>query len=385
MDIVIPLQNHFLRQHIIRDDSVRLAPENDYSDNASSLNELLKLLFKIDKYGINDINHIKLDELQKRIEAINYRDDHFLVDKPTSDAFILNNKKSVGYSPDKINNQLVNDRLVMSYNYKNLLNSISIAEQKKTSPKDPEVQEGGYAEFWKRISGSITSIKKNYVDVYADLMQKYVIMYQDYNDTVVSAAAKAVEDKSNEKVDSGKMRFTPSYIKDAFAAFSTKYSAPLTSNDNVLAQKDCGTKGDLNDFKEEYNLKEVENQLRQQYQNFEPAFKVYARAFFDTERVDDDEGRLMYYNIKLRTTSHVNFNFPKWPLDNLPDDNCTISSYQAWLASFNAFGNQLQSNMQSFAQTYSQVNSTFNNLNKVLSSTITALGESANFVLKSLS
>lgn len=384
MDIVIPLQNHFLRQHIIRDDSVRLAPENDDSDNASSLNELLKLLFKIDKYGINDI---KLDELQKRIEAINYRDDHFLVDKPTSDAFILNNKKSVGYSPDKINNQLVNDRLVMSYNYKNLLNSISIAEQKKTSPKDPEVQEGGYAEFWKRISGSITSIKKNYVDVYADFMQKYVSMYQDYNDTVVSAAAKAVEDKSNEKVDSGKMRFTPSYIKDAFAAFSKKYSASLTINNNVLAQKNCDTFGDVKDFEEEYNLKEIENQLRQQYQNFEPAFKVYVRAYFDESRVDGPAPDFVfkYYDIKLITTPHVNFNFPKWPLDNLPDDNCTISSYQAWLASFNAFGNQLQSNMQSFAQTYSQVNSTFNNLNKVLSSTITALGESANFVLKSLS
>ncbi|HHA7953027.1 TPA: IpaD/SipD/SspD family type III secretion system needle tip protein [Salmonella enterica] len=384
MDIVIPLQNHFLRQHIIRDDSVRLAPENDDSDNASSLNELLKLLFKIDKYGINDI---KLDELQKRIEAINYRDDHFLVDKPTSDAFILNNKKSVGYSPDKINNQLVNDRLVMSYNYKNLLNSISIAEQKKTSPKDPEVQEGGYAEFWKRISGSITSIKKNYVDVYADFMQKYVSMYQDYNDTVVSAAAKAVEDKSNEKVDSGKMRFTPSYIKDAFAAFSKKYSASLTINNNVLAQKNCDTFGDVKGFEEEYNLKEIENQLRQQYQNFEPAFKVYVRAYFDESRVDGPAPDFVfkYYDIKLITTPHVNFNFPKWPLDNLPDDNCTISSYQAWLASFNAFGNQLQSNMQSFAQTYSQVNSTFNNLNKVLSSTITALGESANFVLKSLS
>lgn len=382
MDIVIPLQNHFLRQHIIRDDSVRLAPENDDSDNASSLNELLKLLFKIDKYGINDI---KLDELQKRIEAINYRDDYFLVDKPTSDAFILNNKKTVGYSLDKINNQLVNDRLVMSYNYKNLLNSISIAEQKKTSPKDPEDQEGGYAEFWKRISGSITSIKKNYVDVYADFMQKYVSMYQDYNDTVVSAAAKAVEDKSNEKVDSGKMRFTPSYIKDAFAAFSKKYSASLTINNNVLAQKNCDTLGDVKIFEGEYNLKEIENQLRQQYQNFEPAFKVYVKAYFDVDRVDGPAFFFKYYDVKLITTSYVNFNFPKWPLDNLPDDNCTISSYQAWLASFNAFGNQLQSNMQSFAQTYSQVNSTFNNLNKVLSSTITALGESANFVLKSLS
>ncbi|EHW1129259.1 IpaD/SipD/SspD family type III secretion system needle tip protein [Salmonella enterica subsp. enterica serovar Kinondoni] len=181
------------------------------------------------------------------------------------------------------------------------------------------------------------------------------------------------------------MRFTPSYIKDAFAAFSKKYSASLTINDKVLAQKNCDTMGDVKKFEKEYNLQEIKNQLRQQYQNFEPAFKVYVKAYFDEEYVDDLDFVFKYYDIKLITTSHVNFNFPKWPLDNLPDDNCTISSYQAWLASFNAFGNQLQSNMQSFAQTYSQVNSTFNNLNKVLSSTITALGESANFVLKSLS
>ncbi|HFG9821779.1 TPA: IpaD/SipD/SspD family type III secretion system needle tip protein [Salmonella enterica subsp. enterica serovar Frintrop] len=383
MDIVIPLQNYFLRQHIIRSNPVRLAPESDDSDNASSLNNLLKLLFKIGEYGLDDI---KLDELQKRVEAINYRDDHFLVDKPAPDVFILNNKKSVGYSLDKINNQLMNDRLVMSYNHKNLLNNISIAEQKKTSPKDPEDQEGGYAEFWKRISGSITSIKNNYVDFYANLMQKYVVMYQDYNDSVVSAAAKAVEDKSNEKVDSGKMRFTPSYIKDAFRLFYQKYREPIIFYDKVLIEKRFDDPADMQTFKDEHDKEKYLRQLEAQgHQHLEPAFY---KESYDVwwEEYNITEGNIFEgYDLILRARAGSGFNFPEMPLDNLPDDNCTISSYQAWLASFNAFGNQLQSNMQSFAQTYSQVNSTFNNLNKVLSSTITALGESANFVLKSLS
>lgn len=381
MDIVIPLQNHFLRQQIIRSNPVRLAPEGDDSGNASGLNDLLNLLLKIDKYGINDM---KMDELQKKIGAINYRDDHFLVDKLATEAFILNNKKSVEYSLDKINSQLVNDRLVMSYNHKNLLNSI--AEQ--TPTQDPEDQDGGYAEFWKGISSSINNIKNDYVDFYADFMQKYVSMYQNFNDTVVSAATKAVEDKSNETVDSGKMRFTPSYIKDAFKSFSENYNSPFIIYDKTIAQVTVTGTGRVQDFENGYNIAEIKEQLFKQHQNFEPAFTQDDYVGFEVTTLREPDPTIHLkgiYEVKLRATSSVKFNFPKMPLDNLPDDNCTISSYQAWLASFNAFGNQLQSNMQSFAQTYSQVNSTFNNLNKVLSSSITALGESANFVLKSLS
>jgi invasin D len=62
----------------------------------------------------------------------------------------------------------------------------------------------------------------------------------------------------------------------------------------------------------------------------------------------------------------------------------STASYQAWLASFNAGGSALQSNMQAFAQRYSQANSTFDNLNKVLSGAIASLAESAKDVLKTL-
>ncbi|MBG6247237.1 MULTISPECIES: IpaD/SipD/SspD family type III secretion system needle tip protein [Symbiopectobacterium] len=60
----------------------------------------------------------------------------------------------------------------------------------------------------------------------------------------------------------------------------------------------------------------------------------------------------------------------------------STTRYQAWLASFNSVGSAFQSNMQSFAQRYSQANSTFDNLNRVLSSVISTLGDSARDVLK---
>ncbi|CCO82239.1 Translocator protein bipD [Erwinia amylovora Ea266] len=60
------------------------------------------------------------------------------------------------------------------------------------------------------------------------------------------------------------------------------------------------------------------------------------------------------------------------------------ASYHAWLATFNAAGSALQSNMQSFAQRYSQSNSTFDQLNKVLSGVISTLGDSAREVYKSI-
>jgi invasin D len=46
-------------------------------------------------------------------------------------------------------------------------------------------------------------------------------------------------------------------------------------------------------------------------------------------------------------------------------------------------GTGLQSNMQSFAQRYTQANSTFDNLNKVLSGAISTMADSAKDVFKS--
>ncbi|MCW2482572.1 IpaD/SipD/SspD family type III secretion system needle tip protein, partial [Candidatus Symbiopectobacterium sp. NZEC135] len=94
----------------------------------------------------------------------------------------------------------------------------------------------------------------------------------------------------------------------------------------------------------------------------------------------------------VSTDGKVSFNkdtFDSVSLAKVTDDgsytDVSTTRYQAWLASFNSVSSAFQSNMQSFAQRYSQANSTFDNLNKVLSSVISTLGESAREVLKALS
>jgi invasin D len=88
-----------------------------------------------------------------------------------------------------------------------------------------------------------------------------------------------------------------------------------------------------------------------------------------------------------QSTGKISFNLeqyegrPYFPSDG--SGKVSTSSYQAWLASFNAVGTGLQSNMQSFAQRYTQANSTFDNLNKVLSGAISTMADSAKDVFKS--
>ena len=99
----------------------------------------------------------------------------------------------------------------------------------------------------------------------------------------------------------------------------------------------------------------------------EPAFKI------------GDDGKISFNLDQYNTVSET---YPAGA--NFTFFRTSTSSYQAWLATFNAAGSALQSNMQSFAQRYSQANSTFDNLNKILSGAISTLADSARDVLKSL-
>ncbi|VFS19014.1 Translocator protein BipD [Yokenella regensburgei] len=92
---------------------------------------------------------------------------------------------------------------------------------------------------------------------------------------------------------------------------------------------------------------------------------------------------------KVNDSGKIEFNLdqysaaPDYP-SGISGGKVSTASYQACLPSFNAGGSALQSNMQAFAQRYSQANSTFDNLNKVLSGAIASLAESAKDVLKAL-
>ncbi|ELD0488140.1 IpaD/SipD/SspD family type III secretion system needle tip protein [Escherichia coli] len=232
----------------------------------------------------------------------------------------------------KINGQLVKNKYMSNSLYRELLRKVSNADD-------------SYKSFWETIANAISIIQKNYLNFYAELMEDYVVMYQKYNDDVVMAAGQSVSEgkDANHVHFDGKNLRTTGY--DPFESVVKNKPHVYIPNWNSL------TSSQKNDMEK----------------NLSPAFKVDAGYV-----IFNDES---YYAL------------PDCPagLGKNSSGEVSLPTYQAWLAQFNSVGNTFQSNMQSFAQTYSQVNNTFNNLNKILSGTITSLGESANFVLKSIS
>ena len=199
-----------------------------------------------------------------------------------------------------------------------------------------------YAELWTKIAAAIGNIKSDYVDFYADLMQSYTEMYEKYNDYVSGASSSAVSAGSN----GNNVSFNADTMTNGYAKFNNWCnSRPHQYVDNW---------GHM-----------TQEERDSMIATLQPAFKVSQNGeiSFNLDAYHD-----------CPDTPRVGGN--GWEV--------STASYQAWLATFNSVGSGLQSNMQAFAQRYSQANSTFDNLNKVLSGAISSLADSAKEVLKSL-
>ncbi|CRL43596.1 Cell invasion protein SipD [Sodalis glossinidius str. 'morsitans'] len=196
-----------------------------------------------------------------------------------------------------------------------------------------------YSEFWASIAATIASIKTNYVDFYSSLMLQYADFYQAYTELQSKAAGAVSEGK-----DGNYIKWDNDVMDSAFKEFENKI-ASLNNNLGTVPQWD--------------QLSDTEHQ--QMADTLKPAFAV-----------DMETGKITFDQSALSAC-------PKSPSGGSGSGKSDVdmASYNAWLAAFNSMGNTFQSNMQSFAQRYTQANSTFDNLNKVLSSSITALLECA--------
>ncbi|CAO97726.1 IpaD/SipD/SspD family type III secretion system needle tip protein [Erwinia tasmaniensis] len=237
---------------------------------------------------------------------------------------------------------------------KNILNTksahgslaVKLTRQEKDSDNNTreEITTGtSYAELWARISIMIGNIKSDYVDFYAELMKKYTDMYEAFNSTVQKASSDAVT--SGE--DGNSVTFDRPTMKKGYKEFSAE-----------IEKIDLGTVKNWDKMSQE-----EKNSL---VMTLEPAFKVNTKGKIE-------------FNLEPYMSS-VNNTYP-----GTSSGNISTASYQAWLATFNSAGSSLQSNMQAFSQRYTQANSTFDQLNKMLSGVINSLGDSAKDVLKSLS
>jgi len=202
-----------------------------------------------------------------------------------------------------------------------------------------------YAELWARLALAIAAMKKDYVDFYADLMHQYTKMYESFNENVQKASSEAISTGD----DGNNVKFDKKIMQTGYDVFD-KDVAQLN---NILSKVK--------------NWDEMSDEAKKNLTvTLEPAFKL------------NEKGEI---NFNLDQYNTVKGSHPSG-IDN--NGKVSTASYQAWLATFNAAGNDFQSNMQSFAQRYSQASSTFDNINKVLSGSISSLAESAKDILKSL-
>lgn len=187
-----------------------------------------------------------------------------------------------------------------------------------------------YADFWSQVADDLGSINTNYVEFYSNLMAKYTELYQ-----ALAKLQNAESDAVREGTDGNHINFDDSKLNNAYAEF-----------DKVVNGIDLGNVPNWNNMSADQQ-KEMSSTLA-------PAFTV------------DANGKISF---DLSTYNSVKDS-------HTPSGSITTAEYNAWLTSFNTIGSTLQSNMQSFAQRYSQANTTFDNLNKVLSSAITSLSDS---------
>lgn len=223
--------------------------------------------------------------------------------------------------------------------------TLSRARRSVEARSEPFTTSTSYADLWAEIVNVVANVKTNYVDFYGNLLQKYTEMYDEYNKTVQKVAA----DSTHSGNEANSVRFDePNLRTYGYQVFN-----------DWIGKTPLGSVPDWD--------KMSPSQRKEMISTLEPAFKV-------------------------GTDGKISFNkdiFDSVAVAKVTDDGSytevSTTRYQAWLASFNSVSSAFQSNMQSFAQRYSQANSTFDNLNKVLSSVISTLGESAREVLKALS
>ncbi|EAA4815622.1 type III secretion system needle tip complex protein IpaD [Shigella boydii] len=206
-----------------------------------------------------------------------------------------------------------------------------------SAPKEAELD--GYEmishrELWAKIADSINDINEQYLKVYEHAVSSYTQMYQEFS-AVLSSLAGWISPGGN---DGNSVKLQVKSLKDALTTLKKNYEdKPLYPATNTVSEQEAnkwltelgGTIGTVSAKNGGYvvsiNMTPINNMLNSLN--------------------------------KLGTTDEV-------VLDN--------AKYQAWNAGFSAEDETMKNNLQTLVQKYSNANSIFDNLVKVLSSTISS-------------
>ncbi|WP_258089425.1 IpaD/SipD/SspD family type III secretion system needle tip protein [Serratia liquefaciens] len=183
-------------------------------------------------------------------------------------------------------------------------------------------------DIYKDLSAAIDEMDKNYLKVYADVVSKYTEFFDDVNKTAGSMA------DMMEVNDDGKIRVSATYTHD-LKALASKWA----ENDVLIS-------------------------------DLSPAEAVsWAEALGPLARAEGTE-------VKIDLSALESIVETAYELTQGSDSWKSPQEFQAFNEELAIHKEKLQSNMQTLIQKYSTANSTFDNLIKVLSSTISSLLES---------
>lgn len=198
-----------------------------------------------------------------------------------------------------------------------------------------------YRQLWKDLSDAIGSIKSSFVDTITGRLASATGMFQAYNKYILAAASKAVTAGK----DGNTVEFDASLIAKARNDFKA-----------VLKTIDLGS---------------VAN-----WDNLSP---------------DEKKTAASTYNPLIKIDAHGKLSFDVSLLDALPNgpagasgNSVSNASYQAWVVQLNGVTSGMQSGLQSLAQRSSQSNTTFDNLVKLLSSSISSLADLVKSVFRAI-
>ncbi|RIG29803.1 type III secretion system needle tip complex protein IpaD, partial [Shigella sonnei] len=205
------------------------------------------------------------------------------------------------------------------------------------APKEAELdgdQMISHRELWAKIANSINDINEQYLKVYEHAVSSYTQMYQDFS-AVLSSLAGWISPGGN---DGNSVKLQVNSLKKALEELKKKYEdKPLYPATNTVSQKE--------------------------------ADKWLTELGGTIGKVSKKNGG---YVVNINMTPIDNM---LKSLNNLGGNGEVVldnAKYQAWNAGFSAEDETMKNNLQTLVQKYSNANSIFDNLVKVLSSTISS-------------
>ncbi|KQN51817.1 hypothetical protein ASE93_01250 [Serratia sp. Leaf50] len=203
-----------------------------------------------------------------------------------------------------------------------------------------------------QVSDGIVDIKSNYYDVFEGALSKYIEFYKKFSN-IISEMGKWVEKKG----DNGNLVFKFGELEKVLKKLLTDYT-PADGKTNQLYPIDHTknvSRAEAEKWAKDMGLP-ASSVIPGSYVSIDTApVKKMLESLLDKQEIDEDG--------KVVNTGN--------------NKEITNTQYQAWLAGFNAQEEQIKTTVQSLTGRYSNANSVYDNMIKVLSSTISTLADMA--------